>query len=212
MRGAGSSFGIATSITVRTFPAPPTATIFSYNWQLTASGAASALAAYQSFALNTPNLPPEFDSEMVITRGNVQGNVTIGFAGGFYLPVERLNATLAGFLRNMPPPRAQSFDTGDYLHSALNLAGGSLDTTAQPDNTDTFYAKSLMTPQKAPMSTKAMQAMMNVIANEGFTTEVVSSGCLHPPQHCLVYLFYLHWCSFRDGFSKRSSLADPILR
>ncbi|KAF4620871.1 hypothetical protein D9613_000020 [Agrocybe pediades] len=37
MRGAGSSFGIATAITVKTFPAPPTATIFSYNWQLTAS-------------------------------------------------------------------------------------------------------------------------------------------------------------------------------
>ena len=175
MRGSGSSFGIATAFTVRTFPAPPTATIFSYNWQFTAQGAADALAVYQDFVLNAP-LPPTFGAEIVITRGNVQGNVSIGLAGGWYAPVDQLNATLGPFLAQMPVPHSESFDTGDYLHSATNLAGGSLNTMAQPDNTDTFYAKSLMTPEGAPMSAQALQAFMNVVANEGFTTETVSES------------------------------------
>ncbi|KAF9482070.1 glucooligosaccharide oxidase [Pholiota conissans] len=171
LRGSGASFGIATAYTMRTFPAPPTATIFSYNWQFTASGAAAFLASYQSFVLSTP-LPPTFGAEIVITPGNVQGNVSIGLAGGWYAPLDQLNSTLGPFFATVPAPRAMSFDTGDYLHSAINLAGGSLDTKDQPDNTDTFYAKSLMTPQGAPMSGKALQAFMDVVANEGFTTDV----------------------------------------
>ncbi|KAF8182596.1 glucooligosaccharide oxidase [Pholiota molesta] len=142
LRGSGASFGIATAYTVRTFPAPPTATIFSYNWQLTAHGAAAALSLYQSFVLTAP-LPPTFGAEIVITPGAVQGNVSIGLAGGWYAPFEELNATL-----------------------------GPLDTKDQPDNTDTFYAKSLMTPEEQPMSEKALQAFMDVVANEGFTTKV----------------------------------------
>ncbi|KAF8196452.1 glucooligosaccharide oxidase [Pholiota molesta] len=171
LRGSGASFGIATAYTVRTFPAPPTATIFSYNWQLTAQGAAAALALYQSFVLTAP-LPPTFGAEIVITPGAVQGNVSIGLAGGWYAPFAELNATLGPFLSAMPAPHSESFDTGDYLHSAINLAGGSLDTKDQPDNTDTFYAKSLMTPEAQPMSEEALQAFMDVVANEGFTTEV----------------------------------------
>ncbi|KAH9484713.1 Carbohydrate oxidase [Psilocybe cubensis] len=171
MRGAGSSFGIATAITVQTFPAPPTATIFSYNWHFTAADAAIAFAKYQNFVL-TANLPPEFGAEIVLTPGDVQGNVSVGLAGGWYLPFDSLNATLKPFMDVMPPPRTISFDTGDYLHSAINLAGGSLDTTSAPDGTDTFYAKSLMTPEKEPMSDKALLAWMNTLANEGFNAPV----------------------------------------
>lgn len=69
-------------------------------------------------------------------------------AGGWYAPFEQLNTTLKPFFDLMPLLRAVSFDTGDYLHSAINLAGGSLNTMNAPDGTDTFYAKSLMTPEK----------------------------------------------------------------
>jgi FAD/FMN-containing dehydrogenase len=65
MRGAGGSFGIATSITVQTLAAPPTATIFSYNWHFTASEAAQGLGVFRSFVL-----PPEFGAEVVFTRGD----------------------------------------------------------------------------------------------------------------------------------------------
>lgn len=172
MRGAGASFGITTSITVRTFPAPPQGTIFSFNWHFTADEAAAALGKFQSFVLHS-NFPPEIGAEIVLTPGDVQGNVSMGLAGGWYGPVDQLNATLAPFMEVMPPPRTSSFDIGDYLHSAINLAGGSLDTTSAPDGTDTFYAKSLMTPQSSPMSDAALKAFMSVLANEGFTAPVV---------------------------------------
>ena len=38
------------------------------------------------------NLPPEFGAEVVFTRGDVQGNVSMGIVGGWYAPPERLNA------------------------------------------------------------------------------------------------------------------------
>ncbi|PPQ74535.1 hypothetical protein CVT24_000103 [Panaeolus cyanescens] len=171
MRGAGSSFGITTSITVRTFPAPSQGTIFSFNWQFTADQAAVALGKFQDFVLHS-NFPPEIGAEIVLTPGAVQGNVSMGLAGGWYGPVDQLNSTLAPFMAVMPPPRTSSFDIGDYLHSAINLAGGSLDTMSAPDGTDTFYAKSLMTPQSSPMSDGALKAFMSVLANEGFTAPV----------------------------------------
>ena len=52
--------------------------------------------------------------------------------------------TLQPFFDRIPSPRAVNFDTGDYLHSAVNLTVGPLDTMSAPDGTDTFYAKSLM--------------------------------------------------------------------
>lgn len=178
VRGAGSSFGIVTSITVKTFPIPSGATIYSYNWQLNASQAVFALSAYQSFAL-TADLPADLGPAMVLRRGGALGNVSVTLSGGFYRADPnntQLLATLAPILGLMPPPRTQSFDTGTYLNSAQHLAGSSLNTTAQPDGTDTFYVKSLMTPQKTPMTDEAIGAMMNVIANEGFTTPVVSTS------------------------------------
>jgi len=171
MRGAAGSFGITTAITFRTFPAPPEATIFSYNWHLTSSGAASFLLAFQEFVLSG-NLPPEFGPEIVLTSADIRGNVSVGLAGGWYKPLAGLNATLAPFFAKVPPPRERNFDTGDYLHSAENLAGGSLDTPTKPDGTDTFYAKSLMTPTKQPMTKKAIQALMDVVSTEGFDTSV----------------------------------------
>lgn len=174
MRGSGGSYAITTSITVQTFPAPPSATIFSFNWQFTADEAADALGKYQDF-VQTADLPAEYGADVVFTKGGVQGNVSMGLTGGWYGPLNQLNATLAPFLAVMPPPRTERFHTGNYLHSALNLAGGSLDTTLKPDTPDTFYAKSLMTPENSPMSDAARKGFTTTLANEGFKTSVVSS-------------------------------------
>lgn len=182
MRGAAGSFGIATSFTMNTFASPLEATIFSYNWHLSASDAASFLKAFQDFALNS-NVPPELGVEIVLTKAEVRGNVSVGLAGGWYAPLASLNATLAPFFSKVPEPRAASFDTGSYLHSATNLAGGSLDTTSAPDGTDTFYARSLMTPVHQPMSAEAIQGLMDVVSTEGFDTLVV----------CFRWFFPLHF-------------------
>ncbi|GLB42538.1 putative oxygen-dependent FAD-linked oxidoreductase family protein [Lyophyllum shimeji] len=49
LRGAASSLGIATSLEVTTFPAPPSATIFQYTWDLNIASASQAIASFQSF-------------------------------------------------------------------------------------------------------------------------------------------------------------------
>ncbi|KAF9538186.1 hypothetical protein CPC08DRAFT_526038 [Agrocybe pediades] len=75
-------------------------------------------------------------------------------------------------LRSCAPSAGGEFDTGDYLHSAVNLAGGSWDTSSAPDGTDTFYAKSLMTPEASPISERTLAAWMDTLANEGFDAPV----------------------------------------
>ncbi|KAF5342404.1 hypothetical protein D9611_001388 [Ephemerocybe angulata] len=170
LRGAAGSFGIVTSTQVRTFEAPASATIYSYNWKLNITAATQALQTYQQFSLS-PELPAELGIEVVLIPGDSRGTVGFNIAGGWYKPAAQLNATLKPFLDRMPEPSSSSFDIGDYLNSAKNLAGGSLDTTA-PNGHDTFYAKSLITPERAPMDEKARRAFITYIANEGFGLDV----------------------------------------
>jgi len=97
--------------------------------------------------------------------------VTATLLGGWYAPVQGLDATLAPFIRQMPPGPRTNVQTGTYLGSAVILAGGSLDTKAKPDGHDTFYAKSLMTPERAPISDAAVRAFVEHLANEGFASK-----------------------------------------
>ncbi|KAF7297120.1 Glucooligosaccharide oxidase [Mycena indigotica] len=171
MRGAGPSFAIATSIEFKLFTPPAAVTIFNYNWQLTATQAANALGAFQTFiAKHDP--PAEFGSEIVLTRGHVEGNVTFALAGAWHAAPELLNATVQPFLDRMPPLNDVSFSQGNWLAALENLGGGNLNTSVAPDGTDTFFAKSLMTPEASPMNAAALEAFMETVATEGFTTNV----------------------------------------
>ncbi|KAJ7058203.1 glucooligosaccharide oxidase [Mycena amicta] len=170
LRGAGPSFAITTSIEFKAFNAPASVIVFDYNWQLTAAQAATALDTFQKFVAK-PGLPAAFGSEIVLTRGHVEGNVTFAMAGGWHADPNLLNATVQPFLDAMPPLNGVSFFQGNWIESVENL-GGNLNTSAAPDGTDTFYAKSLMTPEASPMDAAARGAFMNTIATEGFTTNV----------------------------------------
>lgn len=159
-----------------TFPSPPSATIFAYSWDgLNVTTASNAIEAFQSFVQT--NIPPYIGGEINMFKGPVSGTVSLSLVGGWYAPVDNLNATLDPFLRQMPTAVRVSQATGSYLDSAINLAGGSLDTKSNPDGNDTFYAKSLMTPENSPMSKKAISAFMNYLATEGFNDKVVCIRC-----------------------------------
>ena len=55
-----------------------------------------------------------------------------------------------------------------------NLGGSNqLNTTGVPDARDTFYAKSLMTPEVSPMTITAFTAFMNYVGSVGFTMDMV---------------------------------------
>ncbi|KAF8874587.1 glucooligosaccharide oxidase [Infundibulicybe gibba] len=142
MRGLAGSFGITTAIEVTTFEAPPT------------------------------NIPPQLGGELIAAKGSVRGNITFGLSGGWYGPSAQLNATLAPYLSSLPPPQIIILRPGTYIESVANLGGvldtTALDTTTAPDKNDTFYAKSLMTPEKSPMSNSALHAFASYMANECF--------------------------------------------
>jgi len=169
LRGAGPSFAITTSIEFAVFPAPASVIIFQYNWQLDVEKAATALDTFQKFVVE-PNLPPEFGAEIVLTRGAIAGNVSWGLTGAWHGDPSLLNGTVAPFLAAMPPLNAVTFTPGNWIESVSVLAGDTLNTSSAPDHTDTFYAKSLMTPASSPMNKAARTSFMSNVAHEGFTS------------------------------------------
>ncbi|KAJ7115543.1 glucooligosaccharide oxidase [Mycena crocata] len=168
MRGAGPSFAITTSIEFSVYPAPASVIIFQYNWQLDVESAAAALGAFQDF-VQTPSLPVEFGAEIVLTRGGIAGNVSFGLTGAWHGDPSLLNGTVAPFLAVMPPINTVKFTPGNWIES-VEVFGGTLNTSTAPDYTDTFYAKSLMTPEASPMSLEARTSFMSSLAYEGFAS------------------------------------------
>ena len=169
MRGSAGSFGITTSIEVTTFPAPPSATIFYYYWDLSISDAANAFAAFQSFVQT--DIPRELGAEIDLNRGTAPSRISFLLTGGWYGPPADLNATLAPLLQKLPGNPVVTLKPGTYIDSVQVLAGSqSIDTTKGPDTHNTFYAKSLMTPASSPMSITAITALMSYIGNEGYSS------------------------------------------
>ncbi|KDR73360.1 hypothetical protein GALMADRAFT_251979 [Galerina marginata CBS 339.88] len=169
LRGASSSFGIVTAIHVDTFAAPPSTTVFQYAWDLDPSSAASAIAAFQFF-VQSPFLPQEFGAEIVLAPGSSPGRLSFGIHGGWYAPPDEFPAVIAPLLSNLPPPVSANLTVGTYINSVEFLGGlGTLNTTA-PDMQAAFYAKSLMTPEAAPMSNASLNALANYLATQGFMT------------------------------------------
>ncbi|KAJ6605840.1 glucooligosaccharide oxidase [Mycena sp. CBHHK59/15] len=148
IRGASPSFGIVTSIEVQTFKAPTSAIVFQYGWDsLDITTASNAISSFQTFAAS--NIPPEFGAELVPST---------------------FNATLAPYLKTLPKPSWSTISPGSYINSVSVLAGQPLNTSTAPDVFDTFYTKSLMTPEGSPMSAAAIKAFVTYMANQGFTS------------------------------------------
>ena len=201
MRGAGPSFGITTAITVKTFPAPSSATVFQYVWNMDPTDAANAVSVFQEFS--TSNIPSQFGAEFVIGRGNAAGQLSFGLTGGWYGPEQNLSSVIQPFLSQVGPPASTNLVPGSYIDSVAYLGGGSLSTSG-PDSRDTFYAKSLMTPAASPISSAALLAFMNYMANEGSNTDVVGFFIF------LLCLTLAHY-SERAGSSKWTFTEERIL-
>jgi len=143
MRGAGSSFGIATKFTLQTFEVPEYSIMIDYNWNLNSSAAAAGLIAFQEFSLG--DIPTYYGGEITMSRGDNKGEINFRLVGGWYGPEDELAGFLQPFLDQLPEPySAELPGDGTYIGSVVAL-GGPLDTTVKPDVTDTFYTKSLIT-------------------------------------------------------------------
>jgi hypothetical protein len=174
LRGASGSFGVVTSIQVETFAAPDSATIFHYVWNLSASDAANATQRFQNFVQG--DIPQEFGAEITLERGSSSGRVSFQLVGGWYAPADQFAAVITPLLKNLdlPTPSSQTITPGTYIESVQNLGGiNRLNTTGIPDVHDTFYAKSLMTPEASPMTLDALNAFMSYLGSAGFTADTV---------------------------------------
>jgi hypothetical protein len=169
MRGSGGSFGITTSIEVTTFPAPPSATVFQYTWDLSAADAVSGVAAFQSFVI-----PPEFGVDMNLFKGSASGRVAVQLTGGWYGPADGLNATIAPFLSQIPTSPKITLNVGTYINSVAvlgeRLTGSQMLNTSELPET---YGEIHYDAKSSPMSTSAITTFMNYLAYEGFSSTMV---------------------------------------
>ncbi|KAL0566713.1 hypothetical protein V5O48_015292 [Marasmius crinis-equi] len=176
LRGAAPSFGITTSIEVETFPAPQHALIYSYTWSLAAEAAGQALLDFQSFTLTTPDLPPENGSVLTWTKGNTSGEVVFNMAGGWYDEPDKLDDILKPLLDKLPAPlENERIGNGTWIDSvegAARFANNSLEDLSMPEIPDTFYSKSLMSPEGAPLTPAAANALMRYLSDDGSRTSV----------------------------------------
>ena len=194
MRGAAPSFGITTSITVKTFAAPPSVTIFQYIWNFSPSDAVKAISAFQRFAGTT--IPKEFGAELVIGKGSSAGSLYFSLSGGYYGSEPNLASVVAPFLGKVRKPDSIEITPGSYIGSVRYLGGLGTLSTSLPDRRDTFYAKSLMTPS---ISDDALHAFTNYAANQAF-------------QAVISFLSMSNWLSyqhFRTGLLRWTSMAVP---
>ena len=164
--------GVVTSIYAKTFAAPASATVFQYTWDLSAAEAAEATEQFQNYVQT--DIPQEIAAEIVLSKGSSEGRVSFGLTGGWYAPAEQFDAVIAPLLYNLPTPSKKTITPGTYIESVQNLGGlGRLDTSGIADTHDTFYAKSLMTPEASPMTLDALNAFMSYLGSAGFTADTV---------------------------------------
>lgn len=169
MRGAGSSFGITTAFTFATEPVPSSALVFSYSWNaVNATALAHIISAYQSFVQT--DIPATFDAELTLGKGGSSNTASVEFVGGWYGKPADLNSTVKPFLDQIPQKPTVSITGGTWLESLESLAGSDTLSTSAPDETDTFYAKSLMTPENSPMSAAAINAFASYLTHQGYTS------------------------------------------
>ncbi|KAJ7089829.1 glucooligosaccharide oxidase [Mycena belliarum] len=169
IRGSSPSFGIVTSIEVQTFAAPKSAIVFQYGWDsMDVTTASNAIASFQTFSKT--NIPKEFGGELVISKGPSNSHITFGLTGAWYGEASALNSTLAPYLKTLPTPSWTKIQPGNYINSVAVLSGQALNTSTAADGTDTFYTKSLMTPEGSPMSAAAIKAFVTYMAVQGFSS------------------------------------------
>ncbi|KAE9396226.1 glucooligosaccharide oxidase [Gymnopus androsaceus JB14] len=157
-------------IEVNTFSAPSYAIVMEYSWSsVDYELAGRYLYLFQNFSLSGP--ASALAGEIVLTRGSEEDQVTFALTVAWYGDQDSANSTIQPFLDVMPTPSSiQIVGNGSYIDSVSVLAGTTLNTSEAPDVTDTFYAKSIMTPESEPMTLEACTSFMQYLATEGFTS------------------------------------------
>ncbi|EFP88804.2 uncharacterized protein PGTG_14143 [Puccinia graminis f. sp. tritici CRL 75-36-700-3] len=174
LRGAGSSFGIMTSMKFSTQAAPSQATNYAYDWNFNEAELGDALIKLQTFCMS--NLPAQFGMTVNLRKSSQSGKLMFSFTGAYYGAQSSFSGVVQPFLSQMPTPSGNSVKTSNWITSLQGLAGNQALSTSGVDLTqehDTFYAKSITTPQSAPMSNSSIRAFSKYLANQGVQSNTV---------------------------------------
>ncbi|KAF9262497.1 glucooligosaccharide oxidase [Marasmius fiardii PR-910] len=170
IRGSSASFGIVTSLTMQTHAVPSSGTFFQYIFDMDATNATHAFSSFQSFVTN-PALPNTLGIEIGFLKGSARGRVSVMLFGSLYGPVEEYNSTLGPLLDVLPEPATATVVPGTWFEVLTAAADGEMNTTGEMPR-DTFYAKSLTTPEDGtPLTEGAMGALITYASEEGFDAD-----------------------------------------
>lgn len=169
MRGAAPSFGIATTLYLRTQPAPAVTTYFGFSFPGAApttsiETAVSSFIHLQDMAQNASVTDRKLSFGITLGPNNFQvRGVYLGSASDF-------NSTISPeLLRGLPQPSSPvTVQELDWRGNLELLAGGSLavSTTEPYTARDNFFAKSVAVPEPG-FSTAALRSYLTFIANQG---------------------------------------------
>jgi len=165
IRGASPSFGIVTSLTVKTQAAPPENVFFIYTFSPPNSTiAVKTYLAFQSYGAK--RAPPALGIRVRLANG------VFAITGAYYGSQSKFAGVIQPLLDAMPlPPTSSTIQTYDWLGILGKFAGGSLNTSATADGSDAFYAKSLMVPEAQPLTQTALLSLFQYLYSAGKTSD-----------------------------------------
>ncbi|EJF58331.1 FAD-binding domain-containing protein [Dichomitus squalens LYAD-421 SS1] len=177
--GAGASFGIITSFTTVTRPAP-NSTAFAYEFKnYTYKEASAGLQAWQAFASNSTNkLDPNVGLQIHVDPNPSAPHGVVFSVSGVYYGADKakVNSTFAPLLKKLGTPTSILLQEQDWITSVLHLADAKnisqLNTTLASDTHDYFYATSTFISEQRPMVQAASDALFKYFYGPGTNTSI----------------------------------------
>ncbi|KAG7452930.1 glucooligosaccharide oxidase [Guyanagaster necrorhizus] len=168
IRGSASSFGIVTYYEFSTVAVPEEGTYFVYDWNVSVAEASTFLTSLQGYVQS--GIPSTLGIELRLLRGNIAGNLSITLDGAYFGSHDSFTKTIKPYLDALVPPGLTTITQGNWIETVAALTYGTLNTSTQAPINDTFYAKSLLTPEDSPLSKVAVDALMSYLDTAGFRT------------------------------------------
>lgn len=164
MRGAGSSFGIATAFYLQTVAAPSTIINFSYSFGNLYSDVSKAVDLFMQVQTVANNA--------AVTDRNLGMGIyfdAYGFSlsGTYFGSRATYDSKIApALLNSLPAPQTSDVQTLGWIQSLTKLGGAStLTTPAGYKEQDNFFAKSVTIPQSSPLTRSALTSYFTWIKN-----------------------------------------------
>jgi FAD/FMN-containing dehydrogenase len=114
LRGAGSSYGVVTSLKFQTFPAPDNNVVFSYSYSWTEQQAEQGLAALQDFS--NSSMPTEMNVRVIIN------SFSTSLLGVYYGKREDYDKAIAPLLAKLGTASSSNVTNMGWINGLLNYA------------------------------------------------------------------------------------------